>query len=134
MFQTIKLDLTEMDNWWFYFSSNSLTCLFIMAGIFIYAIPTIFLLIFNGIIIGITVVATVDQGASIEQIILALLPHGILEVPAIIIAGMVGLKGLTFYHKEKDRLYYIKIIKSAAFVFFLLFLASFIEAYISVPI
>ncbi|MGY3316869.1 stage II sporulation protein M [Peribacillus simplex] len=134
MFETIELDSTKLDHWWFYFSSNSLTCLLIITGIFIYATPTILLLVFNGIMIGITVVVSTDQGASIGQIIWALLPHGIFEVPAIIIAGMIGLKGFMFYHKEKDKMYYIKLIKSIGFVFLLLLLASFIEAYISVHI
>jgi stage II sporulation protein M len=134
VFETIQLDKVELNNWWFYFSNNALTCTLIILGIFVYATPTIFLLIFNGIMIGIAIVVASDGGATIWRIIGALLPHGILEIPAIIMAGMIGLHGFTFYHKEKGKGYYIKLIKSSGLVLLLLLFASFVETYISLHI
>jgi stage II sporulation protein M len=133
IFDTGVTNPEDIDHWWFYFKNNSITCLIIISGIFIYAITTLFSLVFNGFLIGIALVSVSDQGASIGEILAALLPHGVFEMPALIIASMIGLKGFSFYKKEKDKNYYIKLGKLVGLVLLLLLFASFIEAYITVP-
>lgn len=133
IFETGLINPDDVDHWWFYFKNNSLACLVIISGIFIYAITTIFSLVFNGFLIGIALVSVHGQGASFWEIAGAILPHGIFEMPALIIAGMIGFKGFSFYNKQKNRSYYIHLAKLVGIVLILLLAASFIEAYITVP-
>jgi stage II sporulation protein M len=64
----------------------------IYAGIFFGILPVIFLVI-NGMVIGFLVHITTDNGASLFDIVVkGLLPHGIIEIPVIIIACAFGLK------------------------------------------
>ena len=134
IFDSAVIDPNKNNHWWIYFKNNAITCIIIMLGIFIYAITTIYLLIFNGFIIGVSIVSAMDRGVSIPDMIVALLPHGIFEIPALIIAGMIGLKGFTFYHQKKDKYYYYRLLQTVLFVLICLLFASFIEAYITVPL
>ncbi|MGD0035565.1 stage II sporulation protein M [Paenibacillus illinoisensis] len=83
----------------FIFFNNAIkSVLVIYAGIFFGILPVIFLVI-NGMVIGFLVHITTDNGASLFDIVVkGLLPHGIIEIPVIIIACAFGLKfgGLAF--------------------------------------
>lgn len=77
----------------FIFFNNAIkSVLVIYAGIFFGILPIIFLLI-NGMVIGFLVHTTMNYGASFYDIVIkGLLPHGIIEIPVIIIACAFGLK------------------------------------------
>ncbi|MEK4438223.1 MULTISPECIES: stage II sporulation protein M [Paenibacillus] len=77
----------------FIFFNNAIkSVLVIYAGIFFGILPVIFLVI-NGMVIGFLVHITTDNGASLFDIVVkGLLPHGIIEIPVIIIACAFGLK------------------------------------------
>lgn len=77
----------------FIFFNNAIkSVLVIYAGIFFGVLPVIFLVI-NGMVIGFLVHITTDNGASFFDIVVkGLLPHGIIEIPVIIIACAFGLK------------------------------------------
>ncbi|MCG7386686.1 stage II sporulation protein M [Paenibacillus sp. ACRRY] len=77
----------------FIFFNNAIkSVLVIYAGIFFGILPVIFLVI-NGMVIGFLVHITTDNGASLFDIVVkGLLPHGIIEIPVIIIACACGLK------------------------------------------
>ncbi|MCM3208430.1 stage II sporulation protein M [Paenibacillus illinoisensis] len=77
----------------FIFFNNAIkSVLVIYAGIFFGILPVIFLVI-NGMVIGFLVHITTDNGASFFDIVVkGLLPHGIIEIPVIIIACAFGLK------------------------------------------
>lgn len=63
-----------------------------MPQIFFGILPVIFLLI-NGMVLGFVVHTTMNYGASFYDIVVkGLLPHGIIEIPVIIIACAFGLK------------------------------------------
>ncbi|MEC0126959.1 stage II sporulation protein M [Paenibacillus pabuli] len=77
----------------FIFFNNAIkSVLVIYAGLFLGILPVIFLLI-NGMVIGFLVHTTMNYGASFFDIVVkGLLPHGIIEIPVIIIACAFGLR------------------------------------------
>ncbi|WP_427181837.1 stage II sporulation protein M [Paenibacillus sp. TC-CSREp1] len=127
----------------FIFFNNAIkSVLVIYAGVFFGILPIIFLLI-NGMVLGFVVHATMNNGASFFDIVVkGLLPHGIIEIPVIIIACAFGLKfgGLTISSLaqlggEKRALIgtrwreFVKMTLTASFwVVILLFIAAIIES------
>ncbi|MBU5356368.1 stage II sporulation protein M [Paenibacillus silvae] len=127
----------------FIFFNNAIkSVLVIYAGIFFGILPIIFLLI-NGMVLGFVVHATMNNGASFFDIVVkGLLPHGIIEIPVIIIACAFGLKfgGLTISSLaqlggEKRALIgtrwreFVKMTLTASFwIVILLFIAAIIES------
>ncbi|HHX23937.1 MAG TPA: stage II sporulation protein M [Thermoanaerobacterales bacterium] len=63
----------------------------IFGGIALGLIP-VFSIFFNGFVIGIVMAFSLYQGKSITFFLAGLIPHGILELPAVIMAGAFGLK------------------------------------------
>lgn len=112
----------------------------IALGIFTFGILTIILLVSNGMFIGLTIRGNIADGIPISEVILKLIPHGIFEVPAIIISGIIGLKSLEVLIKVTLSKQPIKTkLKSAVWeifilsilLIFLIVLAAFIEIYIT---
>lgn len=94
----ISQSLSESDRpqWSFFmfiFWNNSIKAvLIIFLGIFLGILPIIFLMI-NGMVLGYLVHHLSIQGESMFDVIVkGLLPHGIIEIPAIIIACAFGLR------------------------------------------
>lgn len=83
----------EWNYFLFIFFNNAIKSIFIIfLGIFFGVVPVIFL-VMNGMVIGYLLHASTLQGANvIELIVKGLLPHGIIEIPAILIASAYGLK------------------------------------------
>jgi stage II sporulation protein M len=77
----------------FIFFNNSIKAvLIIFLGIFLGILPIIFLMV-NGMVLGYIVHHLAVQGESMfDVIVMGLLPHGIIEIPAIIIACGFGLR------------------------------------------
>jgi len=73
--------------------TNNLTLItLLISGSAVLGIPTFNLILYNGIFFGISLANSIQNGTSIFEICLLTLPHGILEIPAIIIAGAAGFK------------------------------------------
>ncbi|MFP4438034.1 MAG: stage II sporulation protein M [Chloroflexaceae bacterium] len=70
---------------------NGLVLLLLIAGFFTFGIETAVLLTGNGLFVGMAVVAYIEEH-SFLTVLVALLPHGIFELPAMFLAGVVGLK------------------------------------------
>ena len=94
----ISEGLSESDNpmWSFFvfiFLNNSIKgVMVIFLGIFLGILPIIFLMV-NGMVLGYLVHYLSLQGEGMfEFIVKGLLPHGIIEIPAIIIACAFGLR------------------------------------------
>lgn len=64
----------------------------ILGGALLIPLLPLFFLAGNGLIIGLVQRMTVGQGMNGFQFYLALLPHGILEIPAFLIAVYLGLR------------------------------------------
>ncbi|MGH1288402.1 stage II sporulation protein M [Bacillus toyonensis] len=72
---------------------NNLNSIFtIISGFFSFGFISIFWLIANGMIVGMVVSSALMNNISWYEVGLTILPHGILEIPALIIAGAVGFK------------------------------------------
>lgn len=96
--QGVVQNLQQSDNvtlsfFTFIFLNNAIkSVLVILLGAFFGLIPLIFLLI-NGMVLGFVVMVSHEQGENITELIFkGLLPHGILELPAIVIACAYGMK------------------------------------------
>ncbi|MEW4372754.1 stage II sporulation protein M [Paenibacillus kandeliae] len=83
----------ELNYFLFIFFNNAIKSIFIIfLGIFFGVIPVIFL-VMNGMVIGYLLHVSALQGANLAELIFkGLLPHGIIEIPAILIASAYGLK------------------------------------------
>ncbi|MBD8497207.1 stage II sporulation protein M [Paenibacillus arenosi] len=127
----------QYPEWYTLALNNIVAGLIIAASGLLLSVPTIMFLLFNGIMIGfISVLAT--SFSSVETILAGLLPHGILEIPALLIAGAIGLKPLVWaarfiklkqrvdWKREGTRIGLLLVIMTI-----LLIGASFIEAYVT---
>ncbi|WP_334075683.1 MULTISPECIES: stage II sporulation protein M [Paenibacillus] len=97
-----KSSTPELSFFTFIFLNNALKSVaVIFLGALLGVMPAIFLLM-NGMVLGLVVSLAAAQGANLfELVVFGLLPHGIIEIPAILVAagfgmqfGFVVLKGL----------------------------------------
>jgi stage II sporulation protein M len=72
------------------FANNLQACILLFLGGVSFGILTIFIMSLNGIVIG-AIMEIVHQDHSPLFVAAALLPHGIFEIPAFIIAGALGI-------------------------------------------
>jgi len=72
------------------FFNNLQACILLFLGGATFGILTIFIMSINGIVIG-AIMEIVHQDHSTLFVAAALLPHGIFEIPAFIIAGALGI-------------------------------------------
>lgn len=85
----------------FIFLNNTVKAIvFMYLGIFFGILPIFFLLI-NGMVIGYLLTMLDAQGLHVGEVVLkGLLPHGILELPAIIIASAYGIRFGSLFMKK----------------------------------
>lgn len=119
------------ESWYFYFKNNFISCLIISLGIFFFGIPSIGLILFNGFMLGNAIANSFTQEYGVINILLALVPHGIFEISAIILAGGIGLKGITIYQKGFTKTLGIRVLLLFSLISLFLLIASVIEANIS---
>ncbi|WP_431086605.1 stage II sporulation protein M [Paenibacillus sp. 8b26] len=91
-----RLQQTEHPQWSFFvfiFFNNAIKCvLVIFVGALFGIVPFVFL-IMNGMVLGFVVHLQADTGRSLYEVIVkGLLPHGVIELPVLIIACAFGLK------------------------------------------
>ncbi|CAB50548.1 stage II sporulation protein M [Pyrococcus abyssi] len=91
----------------FFFKHNIKVALLLWSGAITFGGTTLLDLTFNGMILGSAVKTTIDQIGLIKTLLL-ILPHGLFEIPALIIAGAAGFKIpyelLRFALGKKDRI------------------------------
>lgn len=120
------------------FQNNLRALLFIMFGGIALGIIPIFGISFNGLIVGIVLALNFYNGQSLAPFLAAILPHGIFELPVILLGGAFGLKmgfELVFPNnvsrKEKLRQNLYQCIFSLTILIPILFIAAVIEAIIT---
>ncbi|MMZ59405.1 hypothetical protein D1872_214380 [compost metagenome] len=91
-----RLQNSEHPQWSFFvfiFFNNAIKCvLVIFMGAVFGIVPFIFLIV-NGMVLGFVVHLQTDMGRSIYEVVVkGLLPHGVIELPVLIIACAFGLK------------------------------------------
>lgn len=131
------------------FTNNFSVALSLFAGGVYFSIPTLYLLIYNGLVIGFT-----GAQLNLNYFLTYTLPHGIVELSAIVLAGAAGfrithgiitlLSGIKI--KGSDKIKYfkahgiiaIKMIIDAIIliliVAILLIIAAYIEANLTIPL
>ncbi|MCJ8015038.1 stage II sporulation protein M [Paenibacillus sp. KQZ6P-2] len=124
----------------FIFFNNSIKAVtMIFLGLLIGVLPILFLLV-NGMAVGFLVHNSMEQGNSLfDLVVKGLLPHGIIEIPAIIIACAFGLQmGLLVLSslggsgkaelKRTWREMFRKALTASAWIVIMLFVAAIIES------
>ncbi|MNN13659.1 hypothetical protein D3C81_1266980 [compost metagenome] len=88
-----ETSIPELSFFTFIFLNNAIkSVVVIFLGALLGIVPLIFLLM-NGVVLGWVVTMSAAQGANLfDLIVRGLLPHGIIEIPAIIIASGFGLQ------------------------------------------
>ncbi|WP_410772640.1 stage II sporulation protein M [Fontibacillus sp. BL9] len=91
--QLSQSPVPELSFFKFIFLNNAVKSVaVILLGALLGLFPAIFLLM-NGMVLGLVVSLAASQGENLfELIVLGLLPHGIIEIPAILIASAFGLQ------------------------------------------
>ncbi|WP_297463529.1 stage II sporulation protein M [Thermococcus sp.] len=117
-------------------NNSSVALLMFLSGLFFGIGPWV-ITAFNGLVVGLVVYAVHRRGIPMGQILLGLIPHGIIEIPAIVLAG-VG--GIVWYRElvggegsalERFRRGAIRGFKLFLLSLGLLLVAAFIEAYVT---
>ncbi|WP_179030754.1 stage II sporulation protein M [Paenibacillus kribbensis] len=91
-----RLQQSDHPQWSFFvfiFFNNAIKCvLVIFVGALFGIVPFIFLIV-NGMVLGFVVHLQTDMGRSMYEVVVkGLLPHGVIELPVLIIACAFGLK------------------------------------------
>lgn len=135
---SIFKELNPLQIFVFIFLNNSVKALIAAATGFFFGIFPIFFIVFNGYIIGMVVfVAGIEIGTY--RVFLHLVPHGILEIPGILLACSYGLwVGSRFFANVfRNENFSIKesikeaVLKCLRIVFPILFVAALIETFIT---
>jgi len=120
-----------VDMWWFIFSNNVGVGFSAILFGFILGIVPLFLLLINGLSIGLISSLVAREAGLIS--LWRLLPHGVFEIPAIIISLAIGIRfgSFIFYRNRWSK--FLEMFKESMNVFFfiivpLLILAALIEA------
>ncbi len=118
------------------FCNNAIKSLvFMLTGFFFGIAPLVFIAA-NGFLLGL-VLAIKEQSMGIFNVLMLIVPHGILEIPAVLLASSQGVVlGYRFYEalfKGKEfRVYVIDSIKFyLKFVLPILLIAAFVEVYVT---
>jgi stage II sporulation protein M len=133
MAKSSKLHITGL-----IFQNNIKALLIMMFGGLTFGLIPVFSIFFNGFIIGIVMALSFYHGKTMTFFLAGILPHGIMELPAVLGAGAFGLKtGLDLvYPGKRGRIYLLKenlrknVLSLGIFVP-VLFLAAAVEAIIT---
>jgi stage II sporulation protein M len=120
------------------FLNNTVVALFSMISGLFFGLGPWFIMGFNGFIAGVVAGFVVEDGGySLSKVLFALLPHGIVEIPALAIAGAAGIIWYRsiLYGREKSEEGFKKGFIRAFALFVvsvvLLFFAALIETYVT---
>ncbi|WP_175060042.1 stage II sporulation protein M [Thermococcus sp. 2319x1] len=121
----------------FIFLNNSRVAVICALGGVLFGIVPAGILFFNGFIVGVVIQYFNAQGESLAKILLAIIPHGVIEIPAFAVAGMGGVEwylgiingegtvGERFLRGFK------RAVRMLALALVMLLVAAFVEAYIT---
>jgi len=129
-------NLTTFQLFLFILANNSAKAFLVILFGFLFGIVPIFFVFTNAELIGV-VIAVFGAREGFLKVVLSLLPHGIFEIPAVLIASGYGLwLGVRFYRRLRYKepfmeAFWFSMRKYFTVVLPLLLLAAFIEAYIT---
>ncbi|CAB3288034.1 conserved membrane protein of unknown function [Methanocaldococcus lauensis] len=120
--------------------TNNLKVIFLMlAGSITFGLSTFINLIFNGFNLGLLISNAYNSGMPIKLILALILPHGIFEIPAMLISALAGFKipyEITLYLLDKKEKPITEedikeFLKLALISIILIIIAAFVEVYIT---
>ena len=121
----------------FIFLNNSRVAVICALGGVLFGIVPAGILFFNGFIVGIVIQYFNARGESLAKILLAIIPHGVIEIPAFAVAGMGGVEWYLEVINGEGTVgeRFLKGFKRAmrmlALAIIMLLAAAFVEAYIT---
>ncbi|MDR9797274.1 stage II sporulation protein M [Aeribacillus pallidus] len=102
--------------------------------LFTFGIFTAALLLVNDFLVGVSILHSLQHGNDLIYIVTALVPHGIFEIPAMIIAGSIGFKLIdTVIAKMRGESNSV-FLKDIFTFFFLMIILTFIAAVVEAKI
>ena len=119
------------------FLNNTRVAVLAAFGGVLFGVVPLGILLFNGFLVGVVVEYSYLQGESLTKILLSILPHGVVEIPAFAIAGLGGIEWYREIVKgdgtvgERFRKGFGIAMRMLGMAIFLLLVAAFIEAYIT---
>jgi uncharacterized membrane protein SpoIIM required for sporulation len=119
--------------------NNLIVTIKLILGAFILGLLTFTIIVFNGLSFGYLISEAFQKGLSLCTIVFLTLPHGIFEIPAIIIAGAAGFKIpyeiVRYLAGRKEQILTKEDIKQyltlALISIILIVIAAFVEAYVT---
>jgi len=121
----------------FIFLNNSRVAVICALGGVLFGIVPAGILFFNGFIVGTVIQYFNAQGESLAKILLAIIPHGVIEIPGFAVAGVGGVEWYLEIINEEGSLRerflngFRKSMKMLALSLVMLLVAAFVEAYIT---
>lgn len=117
--------------------NNLVACFLISSGFFTFGLTSIIYLFTNGMILGESIVNKSDY--STIEILLLILPHGVFEIPALLLSGVIGFKSISFLiqyftNKKVDtfiKSYFLNIALLSLIVILLVIVGGVIETYLT---
>lgn len=111
-------------NFWEIWKNNCLVCAVAIMGIFCYKIPTICVYFFNAFTLGFVLGINWAVTGEIIYFLKILIPHGIFEIPAIVISCALGFT-------SKEKIEKKKFVETCAIVYILITIAAIVECFVS---
>ena len=73
------------------FLTNTWASLALMIlGVFI--LPTLLIMLSNGFVVGVVMTMSLEKGLTAGKLFLGIMPHGVFEIPAIILSASLGIR------------------------------------------
>ena len=125
---------------WFFFRRNTTNAIGALAGLGLLGLPAIFVLLTTGASIGYGITVATQAQMPLTIILAALLPHGVVELPGICLAGACGLTGchglrdLAAGRQVRIAVDWRSLSRSVFAILILLALAAAIESKITAPL
>jgi uncharacterized membrane protein SpoIIM required for sporulation len=119
----------------YYITHNGRSILYFAGGLISFGITSVYALFINGVFIGFSLTGLMKY-IPLVPTLLHVIPHGVFEVPSMVIAGAVGLYPIQLLiqyarAKEKVRIHWLLIAQSTALFILLLCIAGIIEAWVT---
>ncbi len=122
------------------FANNAFKCLLVIVlGIALGIAPILFIMA-NGLILGVVIAVTM-KSTSLLYVLVGVVPHGVIELPMVFISAAIGLKlgaDVLKALRGKDVNVVDRLVESLlifiVWIFPLLFMAAFVETFVTGPI
>lgn len=109
-------------------TNNLIVCTLAVAGIILFKVPSILVLVINPIVLGFVLGVNWVSTEQVAYFLKILIAHAIFEIPAISISCAIGMEGKEFIRKYNRA----SIARAGGLVIVLLMAAAFVECNVSV--